>query len=101
MEANENISTFICKVKNLRDQLGTIGEKVWDSDLVTITLKCILKDYQVFILSLQLEHNLLHILNCQDRHEQRSIASSKFESHDKKSDGFKNIKLFLSKAALS
>jgi len=64
MEANENISTFICKVKNLRDHLGTIGEKVWDSDLVTITLKCLLKDYQVFISSLHLEHNILHILNC-------------------------------------
>ena len=52
MEAHENITTYISRIKDLSDQLGAIGEKVSNSDLVTITLKGLIKDYQVFISSL-------------------------------------------------
>jgi hypothetical protein len=52
MEANENISTFISRIKDLSDKLGDIGEKVSSSDLVTITLKGLVQDYKVFISTL-------------------------------------------------
>jgi hypothetical protein len=52
MEANESISNFISPIKDLSDKLGDIGEKVSNSDLVTITLKGLVQDYQVFISSL-------------------------------------------------
>jgi hypothetical protein len=52
MEANENISNFISRVKDLSDKLGDIGEKVSNTDLVTITLNGLVQDYQIFVSSL-------------------------------------------------
>ena len=49
MEANEGVSKFISRIKELGDKLGDIGEVVESFDLVTITLKCLLPDYKVFI----------------------------------------------------
>ena len=52
MEVNENIATNVSRIKDLCDQLGAIGEKVSNFDMVTITLKGLIRDYQVFISSL-------------------------------------------------
>jgi hypothetical protein len=52
MEANENITTYVSRIKDLCDQLSAIGEKVSNSDMVTITLKGLMRDYHVFISSL-------------------------------------------------
>ena len=52
MEVNGNIATYVSIIKDLCDQLSTIGEKVSNSDMVTITLKGLIKDYHVFISSL-------------------------------------------------
>eukprot|EP01018_Ginkgo_biloba_P029169 Gb_05031 [translate_table: standard] len=52
MEENENISHYLSRVKDLRDKLGDIGEKVSSSDLVIVTLNGMLHEYQVFITSL-------------------------------------------------
>lgn len=52
MEASENISNFISRVKDLSDKLGDIGEKVSITDLVTITLNGLVQDYQIFVSSL-------------------------------------------------
>jgi len=52
MEANESISNFISRVKELSDKLGDIGEKVFNTNLVTITLNGLVHDYQIFISSL-------------------------------------------------
>lgn len=52
METHENITAYISRIKDLSDQLGAIGKKVLNTDLVMITLKGLLKDYQVFISSL-------------------------------------------------
>jgi hypothetical protein len=52
MEANESISNFVSRIKDLSDKLGDIGEKVSSSDLVTITLKGLVQDYKVFISAL-------------------------------------------------
>lgn len=48
MEANESISNFISRVKDLSDKLGDIGEKVCNTDLVTIILNGLVQDYQIF-----------------------------------------------------
>lgn len=48
MEANENIRNFISSVKDLSDKLGDIGEKVSNTDLVTIILNGLVQDYQIF-----------------------------------------------------
>jgi hypothetical protein len=52
MESNENITTYVSRIKDLCDQLSEIGEKVSNSDMVTITLKGLIKDCHVFISSL-------------------------------------------------
>jgi hypothetical protein len=52
MESNESISTFISRIKDLSDKSGDIGEEVFSSDLVTITLKGLVQDYKLFILAL-------------------------------------------------
>jgi len=51
MEANENISNLISRVKDLSDKLGDIGEKVSSTDLVTITLNGFVQDYQICVKS--------------------------------------------------
>ena len=52
MESNESISNFISRVKDLSDKLGDIGEKVSNTDLVTIILNGLVQDYQIFVSSL-------------------------------------------------
>jgi hypothetical protein len=49
MEENENISKFLSRIKELKDKLGDIGEKIYSIDLVTITLNGMLDEYQMFI----------------------------------------------------
>lgn len=49
MEENESATRFIARVKDLKDRLGDIREKVSDLDLVMITLNGMTNEYQVFI----------------------------------------------------
>lgn len=46
MEANESISNFISRVKEISEKLGDIGENVSNNDLVTITLNGLVRDCQ-------------------------------------------------------
>ena len=52
MEANDNIVTYVSRIKDLCDQLNAIGDKVFNTDMVTITLKGLIRDYQYFVSSL-------------------------------------------------
>ena len=52
METNETITTYVSRIKDLVDQLSAIGDKVSDTDMVTIALKGLIKDYQYFVSSL-------------------------------------------------
>jgi hypothetical protein len=52
MEENENISNFLSRIKELKDKLGDIGEKISSTDLVTVTLNGMLDEYQMFITGL-------------------------------------------------
>eukprot|EP00253_Pinus_taeda_P036376 PITA_36376 len=52
MGENESVGGFMARVKDLKDQLGAIGEKVSDSDLVTLTLNRMTDEYQTFISAL-------------------------------------------------
>jgi hypothetical protein len=36
MDINESVSTFLGRIKDMKDKLGDIGEKVSNTDLVTI-----------------------------------------------------------------
>lgn len=45
MEENESVVGFIAWVKDLKDRLGDIEEKVSDFDLVTITLNGMTDEY--------------------------------------------------------
>lgn len=49
MEENESVDGFRTRIKDLKDKLGSIGEKVSDSDLVTLTLNRMTNEYQTFI----------------------------------------------------
>jgi len=52
MEANENISNFVSRIKDLSDKLGDIGENVSGNDLLIIALNGLVQDYKVFISTL-------------------------------------------------
>ena len=52
MEEREDVNNYISRIKDLRHKPTDIGEKVFNYDIVTITLKGILADYQMFISSL-------------------------------------------------
>ena len=52
METNETITTYVSRIKNLCDQLNAIGDKVSNTNMVTIALKGLIKDYQYFVSSL-------------------------------------------------
>lgn len=52
MEETESAAGFIVRVKDLKDRLGDIREKVSQSDLVTITLNGMKDEYQMFIIGL-------------------------------------------------
>ena len=52
MEASENIVTYVSRIKDLCDQLNAIGDKVSNTDMVTIILKGLIRNYQYFVSSL-------------------------------------------------
>ena len=45
MDENESVSSFLGCIKEVKDKLGNIGEKVSSIDLGTITLNGMLEDY--------------------------------------------------------
>jgi hypothetical protein len=52
MDGNESVSSFLGRIKEVKDKLVNIGETVSNTDLVTITLNGILEHYQMFITGL-------------------------------------------------
>jgi hypothetical protein len=52
MDGNESVSSFLGRIKEVKDKLVNIGETVSNTDLVTITLNGMLEDYQMFITGL-------------------------------------------------
>jgi len=52
MDVNEYVSTFLGRIKDVKDKLGNIGETFSSTNLVTITLNGMLEDYHMFITSL-------------------------------------------------
>ena len=55
---HENITTYVSRIKDLCDKLSAIGDKVSNFDMVTITLKGLIKNYHVVISSLGGRANL-------------------------------------------
>ena len=49
---NESITKYLSRIKDLRDNMGDIGEEMSSSDLVTITFKGLFPYYKVFISAL-------------------------------------------------
>jgi len=52
MDGNESASSFLGRIKEVKDKLVNIGETVSNTDLVTITLNGMLEDYHMFITGL-------------------------------------------------
>jgi hypothetical protein len=52
MDGNESVSSFLGRIKEVKDKLVNIGETVSNTDLVTITLNGMLEDYHMFITGL-------------------------------------------------
>ena len=52
MDGNESVSSFLGRIKEVKDKLVNIGEIVSNTDLVTITLNGMLEDYHMFITGL-------------------------------------------------
>jgi hypothetical protein len=52
MDGNESLSSFLGRIKEVKDNLVNIGETVSNTDLVTITLNGMLEDYHMFITGL-------------------------------------------------
>jgi hypothetical protein len=52
MDGNESVSSFLGRIKEVKDKLGNIGQTVSSTDLVTITLNGMLEYYQMFITGL-------------------------------------------------
>jgi hypothetical protein len=52
MDGNESVSSFLGRIKEVKDKLVNIGETVSNTDLVTITLNGMLEDYHMLITSL-------------------------------------------------
>jgi hypothetical protein len=63
MDGNESVSSFLGRIKEVKDKLGNIGETVSSTDLVTITLNGMLEDYHMFITGLLQWRNLLLLNN--------------------------------------
>ena len=59
MDVNETMNKYFSHIKDFRDNLGDIGEEVSSTDLVSITLKGLLRDYKVFISALAARQILL------------------------------------------
>ena len=52
MDGNEYVSSFLGRIKEVKDKPVNIGETVSNTDLVTITLNGMLEDYHMFITDL-------------------------------------------------
>lgn len=52
MEENESVSSFLSRIKEVKDKLSDIGRTVENDDLVTITMNGMTDDYQMFITGL-------------------------------------------------
>jgi hypothetical protein len=52
IDGNESISSFLGRIKEVKDKLGNIGETISNTDMVTITLNGMLEYYQMFITGL-------------------------------------------------
>jgi hypothetical protein len=52
MDRNESVSSFLDRIKEVKDKLVNIGETVSNTDLITITLNGMLEDYHMFITGL-------------------------------------------------
>lgn len=52
MEENENMSSFISRIKDLQQKLADIKEEIQDPDLVAVTLNGLLDEYQMFVTGL-------------------------------------------------
>jgi hypothetical protein len=52
MDGNESVSSFLGRIKEVKDKLVNIRETISNTDLVTITLNGMLEDYQMFITGL-------------------------------------------------
>jgi hypothetical protein len=52
MDGNESVSSFLGRIKEVKDRLVNVGEIVSNTDLVTITLNGMLEDYHMFITGL-------------------------------------------------
>jgi hypothetical protein len=63
MGENENISNFLSRIKDLKDKLGDIGEKISSTDLVTVTLNGMLDEIKCSLLILQLGKRPLLLMN--------------------------------------
>ena len=58
MDVNESMNKYLFRIKDFQDNLADIGEEVSSIDLVSITLKGLLLDYEVFISALATRHTL-------------------------------------------
>jgi len=45
MEENDYVSSFISRIKEVKDKLADIGQTVANDDLVTITMNDMMDDY--------------------------------------------------------
>jgi hypothetical protein len=52
MDVNESVSSFLGRIKEVKDKLVNIGETISNTDLVTITLNGMLENYHMFIIGL-------------------------------------------------
>jgi hypothetical protein len=52
MDGNEFVSSFLGRIKEMKDKLVNIRETVSNTDLLTITLNGMLEDYHMFIIGL-------------------------------------------------
>jgi hypothetical protein len=52
MDGNESVSSFLGRIKEVKDKLVNIGETISNIDLVTIILNGMLEDYHMFITGL-------------------------------------------------
>eukprot|EP01018_Ginkgo_biloba_P006693 Gb_18192 [translate_table: standard] len=84
MDENESVNDYLSRVKELKDKLGDIGEKISSTDLVTVTLNGMTSDYQVFITSLAARltaptfEELTSVL-LQEEERRRNLETRKFQ----------------------
>jgi hypothetical protein len=85
MDGNESVSSFLGRIKEVKDKLVNIGETISNTDLVTITLNGMLEDYHIFITGLAarekpptFEELRGILLQEEDRHGNLKTASRDF-----------------------